>query len=185
MKGLGIFLLIVGIVGAVASFSMDVTVATGYGGRVNNIGLMASKQNYILISCFVILCGFLAVIFGKKRQETIKCPFCAELVNSAAIKCKHCGSNIKTTKQKTSDVNYSFSISTYDLKELIGVKNGKRVINDYAIKKLVFDIKKNNPQVKSSMLKLKYNEELHEVSTKLPSDLRSEFINKVTNILDK
>ncbi|WOS07379.1 hypothetical protein R5O27_09330 [Proteus mirabilis] len=54
MKGFGRILLIVGIIAAFASFNMDVSVPTGYGSRVNNIGLMSDKQNYILISCFMI-----------------------------------------------------------------------------------------------------------------------------------
>ncbi|MEQ5741872.1 hypothetical protein [Providencia alcalifaciens] len=91
MKGFGLFLLAIGIIGAIASFAMDVTVATGYGGRVNNIGLMTDKQNYILISCFIILCGLLVTIFGKKSSVTKKCPFCAEFINTDAIKCKHGG----------------------------------------------------------------------------------------------
>lgn len=185
MKGFGIFLLIAGVIGVIASFAMDVTVATGYGSRVNNIGLMSSRQNYILISCLVILCGLLITIFGKKTQEAIKCPFCAESINTEAIKCKHCGSSIKITKKNTSNINYSFSVLTHDPKELIGVKDGKKVINDYAIKKLAFEIKKHNPQVKPSMLKLKYNDELYEVSTKLPSNLQVEFMSKVINALDR
>ncbi|EQC1412881.1 hypothetical protein ACY2L5_004236 [Providencia rettgeri] len=43
MKGFGLFILVIGVICAIASFAMDVTVATGYGGRVNNIGLMTDK----------------------------------------------------------------------------------------------------------------------------------------------
>ncbi len=67
MKGFGWVLLVIGILAAFAAFNMDVSVATSYGGRVNNFGLMAQRQNYILISCFVIFCGLMMVIFGGRR----------------------------------------------------------------------------------------------------------------------
>lgn len=183
MKGFGLFILVIGIICAIASFAMDVTVATGYGGRVNNIGLMTDKQNYILISCFIVLCGLLVTIFGKKSSVTKKCPFCAESINTDAIKCKHCGSDIKVAKASPSSVNYSFSLLNYNIDELIGVKNGREVINDYGVKKLAFEIKKHNPRITPAMLKLKYSDDIHEVAGKLPTRIQSEFIEKISNLI--
>ncbi|QPB12517.1 hypothetical protein [Providencia phage PSTCR8lys] len=184
MKGLGLFALVVGIVVAIVAFTMDVSVPTGYGSRVNNIGLMSERQNYILIGCFIILCGLLGVIFGKKHQETRRCPYCAEPINVEAIKCKHCGSSVKSEKDKPSSINYSFSLLNCDENELTGTKSGNKIINDYGVKKLIFELKKNNPKINSHMLKLKYNNELYELSNRLPSNLRDEFIKKAIGFID-
>ncbi|MBQ0323865.1 zinc ribbon domain-containing protein, partial [Providencia rettgeri] len=113
---------------------MDVTVASEYGRRVNNIGLMSARQNFILISCFAILCGLLIVLFWGKRnikvqsmdisnnQElNIKCPYCAELIKPEAIKCKHCGSDIS---EKNISANTGSSLIFDDKKLLIKIKYG-------------------------------------------------------------
>ncbi|QLR06007.1 hypothetical protein [Providencia rettgeri] len=179
MKALGIALLIIGSIAAIASFSMDVSVATGYGNSVNNIGLMSDRQNFILISCFIIMCGLLVVIFSKNSQELAKCPYCAEDIRPDAIKCKHCKSYLEKRKIQPSVIDYSFTLSNYDPKELVGIKNGIKVINEYAIKKLIFELKKNNPKTSGTMLKLKYNDEIYQLSSKLPENIRDEFIRKI------
>lgn len=66
MKAVGIVILILGMIGAVASMVMDVSVATSGGMRVNNIGLMADRQNYLIISGFIAIAGLLLALFGDR-----------------------------------------------------------------------------------------------------------------------
>lgn len=98
MKTLGYVAFVVGVIWLLVAFNLDTSVSTGYGTRVNNIGLMASKQNHILIGAFITFCGLLMAIFSKRSVDTAKCPFCAELINPEAIKCKHCGSDVGSLK---------------------------------------------------------------------------------------
>lgn len=87
------------------ALTMDVSVSTGFG-RVNNLGLMAERQNSLILGGFLFLAGVLMHLFAKKptiKTNTKKCPFCAELINKDAIKCKHCGSDIDSIT--TADTN--------------------------------------------------------------------------------
>ncbi|HBS3521475.1 zinc ribbon domain-containing protein [Raoultella ornithinolytica] len=87
---------------------MDVTVATGDGYRVNNLGLMSSRQNYMIFGGFVAIAGIIIALVGDKfKQSTtvVKCPYCAELISSEAVKCKHCGSDVIPSKAKDQNEN--------------------------------------------------------------------------------
>lgn len=102
MRGFGILVLVVAVLLLIVSMSMDVSVNTGIG-RVNNIGLMAERQNLTLIGGIAFIAGLLMLIFGGRRQpaapvstaDTRDCPFCAEPIKLAAIKCKHCGADVE------------------------------------------------------------------------------------------
>ena len=104
MKGFGTLALIVGICWLVFALSMDVSVATGAGGRVNNMGLMADRQIHTIVGGMISLAGLLMVLLGGKsspasvhaqaEKDTRPCPMCAESIKSAAVKCKHCGADV-------------------------------------------------------------------------------------------
>lgn len=68
MRGFGFLLLAVGTVAVIFFLNMDTSVATsgGYGlpSRVENIGLIAQRQNYLLVSGLVVVVGVLLAIFG-------------------------------------------------------------------------------------------------------------------------
>ncbi|OBY90094.1 hypothetical protein A6723_023930 [Pseudomonas sp. AU11447] len=104
MRKFGIIAIVVGIIVIISALSMDVSVATGGGGRVNNIGLMADRQNYTILGGLFFIAGILMAIFGGKSQSNAvsvgerQCPFCAELIKNQAIKCKHCGSDVEPVK---------------------------------------------------------------------------------------
>ncbi len=104
MKILGIIGVIVGAVWALIAFNLDTSIDTAYG-RVNNLGLMADRQQHLMLSIAVLAISVLLFLFGKRsvntdqsesfqNSSTRACPFCAELIKIEAIKCKHCGSDV-------------------------------------------------------------------------------------------
>lgn len=96
MKKLGWALLVIGLAWVLIAFNMDVSVLTEDGSRVNNLGLIASRQNHIFLGAFVALCGLLVTLFSKDGNERmVKCPHCAESIRPEARKCKHCGSAVE------------------------------------------------------------------------------------------
>ncbi|KPA87041.1 hypothetical protein PF66_06386 [Pseudomonas asplenii] len=103
MKGLGTFTMIAGICWLIFALGMDVSVPTGAGGRVNNMGLMADRQIHTIVGGMVTLAGLLMVLLGGRNAPSAlqtetdarPCPLCAEPIKFAAIKCKHCGSDVE------------------------------------------------------------------------------------------
>lgn len=113
MRGLGAVALIAGIIWMVIAANADVSVATGLGGRVNNLGLMADRSNQTMIGGIIGIAGLLMVIFGGKKSESAgvaavalddgrPCPFCAEPIKHAAIRCKHCSADIEAVTRTVS-----------------------------------------------------------------------------------
>ncbi|APV42100.1 hypothetical protein PFAS1_23260 [Pseudomonas frederiksbergensis] len=125
MKGFGTFALIVGICWLVFALSMDVSVATGAGGRVNNLGLMADRQVHTIVGGMITLAGLLMVLLGGKavstsvtaEANTRLCPLCAESIKSAAIKCKHCGADVEAVKTPQLKAGWVASTACRDKEE--------------------------------------------------------------------
>ncbi|WP_445570641.1 zinc ribbon domain-containing protein [Pseudomonas sp. E102] len=102
MRNFGYFLLVVGVLCIVGALAMDVSVSAG-ARRVNNIGLMADRQNYILTGGLMLLVGVVMAIGGKRQTGIVgsysdgrACPICAETIRCAAVRCKHCGSEVES-----------------------------------------------------------------------------------------
>lgn len=68
LRGFGIILLVVGLCGLVWALNLDASVATEYGTRINNIGLLNDKQNYLIASGVAALIGLLLVLAGRERR---------------------------------------------------------------------------------------------------------------------
>ncbi len=103
----GGILIILGILGVILAFNMNVTVETN-GMTVNNIGLMDNRRNFLIISSLSILAGiiffgFNSILNNQSSQSTDTrfCPYCAETVRVEAKLCKHCGKNIPKQNSKT------------------------------------------------------------------------------------
>lgn len=103
MKGFGTIILLTGVCWLAFALGMDVSVATGAGGRVNNLGLMADRQVHTIVGGMIALAGLLMALLGGKssppnmqaQADSRPCPLCAETIKNAAIKCKHCGADIE------------------------------------------------------------------------------------------
>lgn len=113
MRSFGILALIVGLIIVIGAMAMDVSVSTDMGRRVNNIGLMAQQQNYLIIGALITLAGLLMAIFGGRKQlasqqitsaidsnDSRACPFCAEPIKHAAIRCKHCQADVPVIERE-------------------------------------------------------------------------------------
>lgn len=72
MKGLGVVVLVVGVLVVLGAMMMDVSVPSGVG-RVNNIGLMAERQNFTLIGAVLSIAGLLMFLLGR-RQVVLNVP---------------------------------------------------------------------------------------------------------------
>lgn len=78
LAGWGVLLLVLGICGAVyfgfffdTSVSVPTTNFMGQsfgGGRINNLGLMQDRQNFLMLSCAVSIIGVLLSLFGSKKK---------------------------------------------------------------------------------------------------------------------
>ena len=101
MRNFGYFVIVVGLLCLVGALAMDVSVSSGVG-RVNNIGLMAERQNLLLIGGLMLMVGVIMAVAGKRQLEAVDyrdkrpCPICAESIKCAAVKCKHCGSEVES-----------------------------------------------------------------------------------------
>jgi hypothetical protein len=85
MRSLGLVVVAAGVIGIIAAMSMDTSVAVGdvdvpsslrayvpsgmSSMRVNNLGRMQEKQNYLILSGLGLLVGVVLMLAGRGREE--------------------------------------------------------------------------------------------------------------------
>lgn len=100
MRAFGVIAAIIGALMLIGALVMDVSVPTGIG-RVNNLGLMAERQNYTIIGGILLIVGILMARKTSSKatvaeaDDVRQCPACAELIKKAATKCRFCGEAVE------------------------------------------------------------------------------------------
>lgn len=121
MNNLGKPLLVIGALILLVAFNMDVSVQSGYG-RVNNIGLMADRSNYLFLGALLCVVGLILTAKSRITQpgeisevsDERKCPFCAETIKKEAKLCKHCKNEVPLASNNS--VERSIQVEGADIK---------------------------------------------------------------------
>lgn len=171
MKVFGVFILIIGVIVVFLSLSMDTSVATTYGGRVNNLGLMRDQQNYLIFGSVCFLGGLLALIFGKQHSSTrseIDCPFCAEKILAQAKICKHCGSEItKGAEPEEDEKQEGYQFLWYE--------NNVLALNKLDIKKFAESLSSKMPGQSADNIIQANLVEIQNIKSNMPGNYAVEF----------
>lgn len=120
MKKLGNILIVIGIILMCYSILfMDVSVEvehpegldTEIPSRVNNLGLMADRQNYLIVASVFIIVGLILRYLPEQKniteidKQNKKCPECAEQVKYEAKICRFCNHKFLDKEYLVTDKN--------------------------------------------------------------------------------
>lgn len=181
MKIFGVFILIIGIVVVFLSLSMDTSVATTYGQRVNNLGLMKDQQNYLILGSVCFLGGLLALIFGKSQstpRNEMDCPFCAEKILTQAKVCKHCGKDIETIiSQVPQEKEASYQFLWYE--------NNVLALNKVDIKRFANELNDKMPGESVGSILHAHAAEIESIKSNMPGNYANEFIEILKFLLEQ
>lgn len=127
-----------------------------------------------LIHSLLIKKDFRAIESSQLQEGLVKCPFCAETIKPEAIKCKHCGSDVKEALEVATLANFKPSDIPFDaffIRKSVGFD-----VNEEAVTNLVSRLKKANPELHPINIKEKYFAQIEDLVNQLPSGVRDEFM---------
>ncbi|HBQ5903525.1 TPA: zinc ribbon domain-containing protein [Klebsiella pneumoniae subsp. pneumoniae] len=127
-----------------------------------------------LIHSLVIKKDIRAIERSQIDEGMVKCPFCAEIIKPEAVKCKHCGSDVKEALEAVSLANFKPSDMAFE-DFFIRRKDGFDV-NEATVTTLVSRLKQANPGAHPMNIKNKYREQINDLMNQLPSGIRDEFM---------
>lgn len=177
MKKFGVILLIVGIIIVLFSISMDTTVATNFGGRVNNLGLMNAQQNYLILGCVLFLGGILSMIFGNNQtveRDEINCPYCAEKILKQAKICKHCGKELEPGQETVSETALPKAPSGRPF-QFLWYENNVLAVNYGDVKLYASVLRGSMPGETASSIMMKNSDEIQRIKSEMPNNYAYEF----------
>ena len=148
MKTIGLILITGGILLMIyALMFMDTSIAVDYQGgnsfglpeRVNNLGLMAQRQNYMIASGVSIIIGLVLFFLPTYRTENIpiyenenkKCSQCAEQVRKEAKICRFC--NYTFTEEELKETQMEIEQNELDNMN-ISYEERDKLMDEYGIK---------------------------------------------------
>ena len=127
-----------------------------------------------LIHSLVIKKDIRSLERSQLNEGLVKCPFCAEVIKPEAVKCKHCGSDVKEALEATSSAN--FKPSDMPLDAFFIRRKDDFEVNVVSVTTLVSRLKKANPGTHPMNIKEKYSTQITELVNQLPSGIRDEFL---------
>ncbi|MCW9581271.1 zinc ribbon domain-containing protein [Raoultella ornithinolytica] len=107
-------------------------------------------------------------------EGLVKCPYCAEMIKPEAIKCKHCGSDVKEVLEVARLKNFKPTDIPFDeffIRKKVGFE-----VNEAAVANLVSRLKQANPELAHENIKEKYIMQIDDLVNQLPSGIRDEFM---------
>lgn len=177
MKKFGVIVLLVGIIIVFLSISMDTTVTTNYGGRVNNLGLMNDQQNYLILGCFLFLGGILLMIFGKNQsveREEINCPYCAEKILKQAKICKHCGKELEPEQDIGQETMLPKTPAGRPF-QFLWYENNVLAINNGDVKLYASALYESMPSETVTSIMTKNADDIQRIKSEMPNNYAFEF----------